>query len=474
MRMKVINIKKVMGALNLKLRLLLISESVILCIISFAIAIIIVNLLSKSPLRDLTASGISLNENISLLYYTGAIALLLGVIAGIYPAFYTTRFAPAMVLKGSFALSKKGKKLRTFLVASQFVLSITLIIASIFMQVQNNYLKSVDTGLPKENIAIIKLGKDFIRGNTFKDKLCQSPLIEDIAYSQYNIGGSNDTQGWDVFLGDKSIEFRMHAVSWNFPALMGIKIVEGRLFNEEDSKKNNFTFLFNEKAKKQYEFNLNDRLTLGDDPIDIAGIVKDFNFKSLRYEIEPMAFMISPKSWFSVGYIKIKGNPYQAIEHIKKVTAEINPEYPINIQFYDQVFNNLYQKEQKTTVLITLSSILAIIISLIGVFGLIFFETQYRRKEIGLRRINGATITTILAMFNRKFIYLVLICFVIAAPIAWYGISEWLKEFAYKTPLHLWVFLVALIIVLLIIVITVTIQSWHAANENPVNSLKSE
>lgn len=474
MRMKSINIQKVLGALNLKLRLLLISEAVFLCIISFVIALSIVELLSESSFRDLTVSGISLSENTTLALSTGAIALLLGLVAGIYPALYTTRFAPAMILKGSFAMSKKGKMLRTSLIGFQFIVSIILIIASIFMQMQNNYLKAVDTGLDKENIAIIELGKDFVKGGTFRDLLVQSPLIEDIAYSQYNIGGSNDSQGWDVYQGEKNIQFRMHAVSWNFPALMGIEIAEGRLFNEEDSKKNGYTFLFNEKATKQYDFGFEDKLLLGGTPVDVAGIAKDFNFMSLRYEIEPMAFMIAPRSWLNVGYIKLKGNPYQAVDHIKKAAAEINPEYPIDIQFYDQVFNNLYQKEQKSTALITLFSILTIIISLVGVFGLVLFETQYRRKEIGLRRINGATVATILTMFNRKFVYLVLLCFVIATPIAWYGVSEWLTEFAYRTPLYWWVFLVALLIVLLITIATVTIQSWHVANENPVNSLKSE
>ena len=154
--------------------------------------------------------------------------------------------------------------------------------------------------------------------------------------------------------------------------------------------------------------------------------------------------------------------------------ADIDPAYPFDVQFYDTVFDNLYHKEENLRSLIMVFSILAIIISLVGVFGLVVFDTQYRRKEIGVRKVHGATNGEILEMLNRSYIYIVLICFALAAPAGYYSIRKWLESFAYKTPMYWWVFLVALLVVLIITVVTVTFQSWRAANANPVDSLKSE
>ena len=154
--------------------------------------------------------------------------------------------------------------------------------------------------------------------------------------------------------------------------------------------------------------------------------------------------------------------------------ADIDPSYPYDIEFYDEIFNELYHKEENLRSLITVFSILAIIISLVGVFGLVVFETQYRRKEIGIRKVHGATNMEILEMLNRSYIYIVMICFALAVPVGYYGIKKWLESFAYKTPIYWWVYLLALAIVLVITIGTVTFQSWRAANANPVNSLKSE
>ncbi|MDE6499729.1 MAG: FtsX-like permease family protein, partial [Rikenella sp.] len=165
---------------------------------------------------------------------------------------------------------------------------------------------------------------------------------------------------------------------------------------------------------------------------------------------------------------------YAAVDHIRRAAAEIDPAYPVSVQFFDAAFEALYRKELQLTSLITFFSLLAVVISLVGVFGLVVFETQYRRKEIGVRKVMGATVFEILGMFNRKFVGIVLVCFVVAAPLAWYGVREWLSTFAYRTPIYWWVFAASLTIVLLITLLTVTVQSWRAATANPVDSLQSE
>lgn len=471
-RMKSINIQKILGSLNAKLRWVLIIEAVGLCLISFAISILIVALLEKSSFNDITMSGISLKNNQAVVALTAVMALLLGLLAGIYPAFYTTKFPPMLALKGSFAMSPKGRMLRITLIGFQFVVSIALIVGAIFLQVQNNYMRRMDTGMQKDNIAIITLGGALRANTSFDNELRKSPLITDVSYSQFNIGGSNSAQGWGRSLRDQKIEFDAHLVSWSFPQMMGLKMAEGNYFTESDTKKEELVYIFNQTAAKLYGITNGDKI--GES--EVVGIVQDFNTKSLHYPIVPIALVLpgNGANQLATMYIKIEGNPYQAVDYIRAAATKIDPAYPLDIQFYDQTFNNLYQKEQKSARLITLFSILAITISLVGVFGLVVFETQYRRKEIGLRRVNGATVGSILLMFNRRFVWIVVTCFVIATPIAWYGVAQWLTTFEYRTPLHWWVFGVALVVVLSITVFTVSAQSWRAANENPVKSLKAE
>ena len=186
--------------------------------------------------------------------------------------------------------------------------------------------------------------------------------------------------------------------------------------------------------------------------------------------------MVTKDYSLPVSYIRLQagGDVQAAVEHIRKTVASIDPSFPFNIEFYDTLFNNLYHREENLRSMITMFSLLAIIISLVGVFGLVVFETQYRQKEIGIRKVHGATVGEILVMFNKVYLRIVLICFVIAAPIAWYGVYLWLENFAYRTPIYWWTFLIALFVVMVITFLTVTFQNWRAANENPVNSIKSE
>lgn len=208
---------------------------------------------------------------------------------------------------------------------------------------------------------------------------------------------------------------------------------------------------------------------------EIVGVVEDFNFASLRNTVQPMAFIVGdigfPLDWV---YVKTSGDPYDAAGAIRGALAGVDPTYPAEVQVYDTFFNKLYMQERRTTGLVTIFSLLAVVISLVGVFGLVLFETQYRRKEIGVRKVMGATVTEILNMFNRKFVWIVMVCFVIAAPFAWYGMHEWLTAFAYRTPMHGWVFVLSLAIVMLLTLITVSVQSLRAATANPVDSLKAE
>ncbi len=374
-------------------------------------------------------------------------------------------------------MSPQGKKLRTALVGFQFVVSIGLIIAALFMQVQNSFLRGVDTGMETEQVMVAQLTPEIItkHRHTLEEQLREGPQIVQVAYAGAVFGtGDQATMGFgrQNKLGEM-INFDVIQASWSFPEVLGLKVVEGRTFRPEDEQKDRESYVFNQTAGRLLDLHEGDPV----DGAPVGGIVADYNYKSLRVGIDPMAIVVNlgfADDWMSFLYIRFSGDPQPAMEHVRRTVRAIDPTFPVEFQFFDAVFNETYQKERKMTGLITGFSLLAVIISLVGVFGLVVFETQYRKKEIGVRRVHGATVGEILAMFNRRFVWIVAICFLVAAPLAWYGITEWLGNFAYRTPLHWWVFACSLLVVLLITLLTVTVQSWRAATENPVESLKSE
>jgi len=368
------------------------------------------------------------------------------------------------------------------LIGFQFVVSLGLIVAAMFMQLQNRYLRGINTGLDYEGIAMARMGGELRGSKAFEERVVQSPLVEEVGYSERPLGLTNLHSQWGRELRGTTILFAADVVSWNLPRMLGVELLDGDYFTETDARREGcYHYLFNEAAAREFglsmQESLNERGWGGE--ARLTGIARDFNYGSLHAAVGPMAMVLVGKesgldNRLQTAYFKIKGDPYAAVEHIRRAAAEIDPAYPVDLQFFDAAFDALYRKELKVTTLITVFSLLAVVLSLVGVFGLVVFETQYRRKEIGIRKVMGATVAEILAMFNRSFVRLVLICFVVAAPLAWYGVREWLGTFAYRTPIYWWVFAVSLLIVLAITLATVTIQSWRAATANPVEAFKTE
>lgn len=480
MRIKSINTQKVLGSPVAMLRLVMVLEGVGIALFAMLLSILWVDIASRTGMNQWLLASIEVSTIWPMVGLTALLSVAVGVIAGLYPAFYATSFAPALVLKGSFGLSRSGRMLRTALVGFQFVVSLGLIVGALFMHIQNAYMRDYDTGLSTEQVAIVSIGSDMAaKESTITDRLLSNPNIEDVAYAMQVVGGGDTYMTWRRDISGAEVtncNFVCLPVSSNFCSVMDLEIVDGRNFNDEDDLRDRGTYIFNQTAAKAFGMTLesviqNDRLPVG--------FVKDFNYASLRTDVAPMALYTPGNSdtWkqrLTVAYVKVNGDPRDAANHIRSVFAEIDPAYPIELNFYDEVFNNLYQKERKTTAQITLFSALAVVLSLIGVFGLVLFETQYRRKEIGVRKVLGATVGEILGMFSGSFIRIVLVCFVIAAPLAWWAITEWLKDFTHRTELHWWVFALSLAIVMLITMVTVVVQSWRAATTNPVNAFKSE
>lgn len=480
LKLKSINIKKIMGSSVFKLRMLQISEAVILVLIAFGLALLLVHGLGSTTFATLMTAPLKLSLNFNLLVTCLVIAIATGVLAGLFPAFYSTSFKPVLVIKGSFGSSRAGRSFRMILIGFQYVSSITLFCVAMFMIIQNNFMKSHPVGFDRDNVVCAYTSNTIGQsGDAVRAKLMTNPLIKDVAFSAGPII-SNGKMGWGRTYNGQQVNFDCFPVSSNFVKFMDMEIVEGRDFMDADNQKVSGTFIFNQQAMSEIGFKIGESFNGHSDSVaTIVGVVKNFNFQPLQYGVKPIALYVFGKEpWWQLTFINVRisgANMSQAIEFIDKTIKEFDPKLSeLEIEFMDQAAGALYEKEENQATMISISAIIAMIISLVGVFGLVVFETQYRRKEIGLRKINGATVGIVLMMFNRKFMWIVFACSLIAVPVAIYAVNEWLGSFAYRTPIHWWVFALAILIVLLITVLTVTIQSWRAATENPVKSLKSE
>ena len=308
---------------------------------------------------------------------------------------------------------------------------------------------------------------------TLRNALLTSPYIEAVTFSEREIVGDTKS-GWgrEWSRGEENINFRVLPVEPGFLETMGIAVTEGIEANGEEG-----LFVFNAAAKKRYSMEIGDKIKDSREWFDVAGFCIDFNERSMQHIVEPFAFFVHPGVKMSLCYIRVQRGSDLALvqQQIKDITERLGRNESIEYEpprLLDEIIEeDFYKKENGQMLIIACVSAISIIISLLGVFGLVFFETEYRQKEIALRRVSGALVGSILWLFNSRFIKVLLACFVIAVPVATYFVSEWLQEFAYKTPLHLWVYLLAFIVVALLTVIIVISSAWRTVNRNPIEVL---
>ena len=346
-------------------------------------------------------------------------------------------------------------------------------------------------GFDKENLLVATLPYEAVNGpwtdvldytkrDALIDRLMQNPQIKDIAMSRGQL--TQSMMSWTRPMPNGSEhEFRVHVVSHNFLQVMGIDIVEGRDFMPSDELTESGALIFNETAAKQFELTAESAIDghIGWAKTQVVGICKDFNFQSAHYDVRPFAFLIYGKYGFDlprIAYIRtVAGADIAEVrKHIIDTVLDISPNSDpekIDVKFFDNELEMVYQREDKLSTLVTLFSFLSIVISIIGVFGLVLFETQYRRREIGIRRVHGASVGGILQMFNRKYLYIVAICSAVAIPVSYYIIDQWMQQYVYRTPMSWWVYALAVGVILLITIVTVSLRSWSAANENPTQSI---
>ncbi len=484
LRIRSINTQKVLGASTASLRGSLLAEAVIISLLAFVVAMAMVWLAHDLGLQKLVQGSILLQDNLWLAGVTLLISIVVGLLAGAYPSYYVTSFPPALVLKGSFGLSPKGRVLRTSLICLQFVVSFMLVIGVGIMYLQSYLIFHTDYGFDKDEVMVVPTAPDTRNhADAIDADLRKIPGIEGASLAQSVLGSNDRYQTWGRGEGDKHMTFTCVFVDWRFLSVMGIDIVEGRNFRQTDGD----VYIFNESAKKKYPWLAVDK-PINDEDMPVVGFCEDIKYTTLRVDDsqQPIAFVVPSRDGYFKGdfwrnYLLVrvaKGvdkreAKQKVLETVLKYEHENKPDIS-DLRYVDDELEKSYHQERLFTQQILLFSLLAILISIIGVFGLTMFESEYRRKEIGIRKVFGSSTKEILMMFWRRYLYILLGCFVVAAPIGYLVGQHWLEGFAVRTAISPLLFVVSFLLITLITMLTVTYQSWKNANENPINSIKTE
>ena len=483
LRLRNINTRKILGSNRFSLVMSDVGESALMVVIALGLAVAVVTLFRQSTLASLIDTSLDFSQNWGLVALTVGLGLLISVAASLYPALFATSFNPAFALKGTLGTTQKGKAFRIGLIGLQFTVSIVLIICAIFVREQRQYMLYHDMGFNKECLLQVQVsGRLANNREAVENQLRADAAVKDLAWGA-GAFVRDSRMSWGRKVRGEEAGWQVYPVSWNFLRFMGIEIVEGRDFTEADEQSTG-TYIFNERARNLFGITLDDQIGGHDDQIaEIAGFCKDFNFAPLRQGIAPFAFYVYGKDpWNLCNRLFIRTEADVDVpalmERITKTLNDLDPDLGEGMSYevtpFEQSIESQYKKEQNLSKLVTLFTVLAIVISLMGVFGLVMFETEHRRKEIGIRRVHGATVGQILAMFNSRFVKIVLVCFVIAVPVSIVIMRRYLEGFAYQVPLHVWVFALALVAVLGVTVAVVTLRSLRAATVNPVKSLRNE
>jgi len=492
-RAKEVGVRKVVGANRFQLMGQFLGESSLLNLIGFFLAFVLVNL-SQGFFNQIIGKQLSLASLAeSSFWVLGLLFLLIGSIAsGAYTAFALSSFSPAQTLKGVFSKSVCGVALRKTLVVFQFSISIILIASTFILFKQLRYMQTEELGMNVKQLLVIngpQLGQDSTylqRKESFKNELGQTNFIE-----KYSASASVPTEGYNYSTSgitrlnplpeDSKLNYSIAYIDNSFFSTYEIPFVAGQNFSLEDcSKKWQDTdrIILNERAVLQLGFAsaeeaVDQRITWNEKQYEIKGVIKDYHHLSLRQSISPIVFVPQlPSGFFTVKLQTL--NIQDNIVHLEKIYKEYFPGNPFEFFFVDDNYNRQYQTEEQYTQLFTSASFLAIFIACLGLLGLAMFTVEQRTKEIGIRKILGASVSQITSLLSKDLLMLIIISILIATPIAWWAMDNWLQEFAYKTEITIWIFLTTGLITMLIAIMTVSSQAIKVAISNPVDSLRSE
>jgi putative ABC transport system permease protein len=482
-RAKEVGVRKVIGAQKSSLRIQFLTESFLLSLISVAIAlpllIITLPFLNQITHADILMSSLS-DYRVWLLL--GGIIISTSVVAGSYPAFYLSAFQAIKVIKGNFTNQVSAAGIRRSLVVFQFVLSIVLITSIIIIYSQLNYIKNKDLGFDKNQKLIFSFYTDNAKSKmpAFANDLKELPEVKAVSLAD-NYMGQPHYHDWTVYLPGGNlatgIDQQNLSSDENFVKTMGIQIISGRDFRFHDSAK----VLINETLMKRLGLNLQSapgsKLLTGDERnYEVAGVMKDFNYSSLRDNINPFMIICEPKrDDIHDVIVNVSSNDYKTLlGKIETVWRKDLPSEPFQYSFLDAEVQQQYQSEITFSNIINSFTLMAILISCLGLFGLAAFSAEQRKKEIGVRKVLGASVAGLVQLLSKDFLKLVGISIIIATPIAWWAMNKWLQSFSYRVAISWWMFLLAGVIAIMIALITVSFQAIKAAVANPVKSLRTE
>ena len=479
-RAKEIGVRKVVGAVRFALIRQFIGEALLIVSIAVIIALLLVTLVLPG-FNALTEKQIHIPFNDPAFWLSiTALMFITGFISGSYPALYLSSFKPVRVLKGSIKFSSSALWFRKGLVVFQFMLSIILIIGTIVVSKQINYIQTINLGYDRENLLYVPLEGDLLdKYKLFKNEALRMPGIKDISRITDNPTEIQNGTGGVQWIGkdpNSDVQFTQSAVGYDFTKTMHLQLAKGRDFSK-DFATDSVGYLINESALKVigYKDPIGKPLTFWQKPGTIIGVLKDFHFNSLHEPIRPLVLRLGENIEWGQALVKTQpGKTKEALASLEKVCKELNPKFPFTYKFSDEEYGKLYKSEQVVNQLANYFAFLGIFISCLGLLGLVIFTAEQRTKEFGIRKVLGASPVTLFALLSKEFLLLVLLAMVIASPLAWIAMNNWLQDYAYKVNISWWMFVVAGLSAILIALITVSFQAIKAAVANPVKSLRTE
>jgi predicted permease len=480
-RAREVGVRKVVGAERSALIGQFMGEALLLTALALVLAVALVRVVLPT-FNQLTGKQLNLPlAQPSFWAMLLGLLLVMGSLAGSYPAFFLSSLNPVRVLKGSLRFGAGARLFRRGLVVFQFVLSMLMIIGTLVIYHQLQYIQTKNLGYDRQNLIQLSSNNSALgaKYGTFKERLLKMPGIKSVTFSQLNpIGNGNITEGvsWIGKDPTHTISFHSWAIGYDFVKTMGLSLRGGRDFSPAFGS-DSTNYLINEAAAKRigYKDPIGKPLTLWNMPGTIVGVVKDYHFKSLHVAIRPMVLRLQKTDHYGQVLVRTQpGQTKQALASLEQLSRQLDPNTPFTYLFVDAAYQQVYKSE---TIVETLASVfagLAIFIACLGLFGLATFTAEQRIKEIGVRKVLGASVQSIVGLLSTDLLRLVFIAIVISSPLGWYTMHRWLENFAYKVSIEWWVFVVAGLLAVVIALLTISFQSIKAALMNPVKSLRSE
>jgi putative ABC transport system permease protein len=483
-RAKEVGLRKVVGSSRAALIGQFFSESISFSFLAMLLAILLFYLLlpafNQFTGKQIDYPGVQPSFWISLI----ALMLVTGVVAGSYPALYLSSLQPVRVLKGVARFTKGSILFRKGLTVFQFVLSIILIIATIVIYRQTSFTQHLHLGYNRENLIYIRIEGELSNISNylrFKREASKMPGISMLDRSSEVPHAMDfveyDAINWEGKEKNASVGFKPASVGFDFLKILDLRVAEGRGFNPAFATDSADAFMVNEEAVKEMGLKnpVGKWISAWNKKGHIIGVLKDFHTQSLHEPIKPVIFDVKEYEYFGVIIARTEpGKTKEALASLEKLYKDINPNFAFAFQFADEEYTKLYSSELLISKLSILFSVLAILISCMGLLGLVMFSAEQRIKEISMRKILGASLSQIITLFSTDFMKLIVIAFCIAGPIGWYAMNSWLQDFAYKLPLSWWIFALAGLVAILIALLTISMQAFKAARTNPATGLRSE